>query len=216
MRRQAHSAAVRARLASRRPLPESVASTAPPSFVDTIPVGEGTVEANEGERDGRRRRRRRGGRRDDAGLTSTFQSHWWPRGDVRGRTGGIHVADDARCCAWTSWIGESAAPRECEWPRREERTATATTDGQGPAVERSAAHRRRDAGARNPGPCATRSATRYRSLICRLMRWSNLADEAGLQWVQSDADKVRSSAAGHRRRAAAIARAARAKAHGAG
>jgi ribonuclease E len=171
-------------------LPESATSAAPPSFVDTIPVGEGTVEANEGEREVRRRRRRRGGRRDDAGSDSTVQ----PNG---GREATSELEPAASMSPTTPDvalevpIGDSAAPREREWPRREERTATAATEVR--ALPSRAAP---PVAVEMPAAATPAQAPRIVPPVPQFElpthALEQLADEAGLQWVQSDADKVRS------------------------
>jgi ribonuclease E len=172
-------------------VPEGAASTLPPSFVDTIPVDEAAVEAGEGERDGRRRRRRRGGRRDDAGSDSAMQPN-----DGREATPGVGEAAASMSPTATDVVRETApregtATRERERPWREERGAAPAGDSATlppGAAALPAAGEASTAAAAAPTPRIVPPVPHFELPTHAL---EQLADGAGLQWVQSDADKVR-------------------------
>ena len=175
-----------------RPVPEGAAGTPPPTFVDTIPVDEAVAaaEAGDGERDGRRRRRRRGGRRDDAGSDSVVLPN-----DGREATPSDGEAASAMSPTTTDAVREAApreatAARERDRPWREERSAPAAGDSV--TLPPSAAPLPAASGAPTaPAAPAPRVVPPVPHFELPTHALEQLADGAGLQWVQSDADKVR-------------------------
>ena len=166
-------------------------TTPPPSFVDTIPVGEGVVDAGDVEREGRRRRRRRGGRRDDAGSDTSFVPNEGREATAGGEAAESMPPATTQAARETSFVEAAAAP-ERGWPRHEERSAAVAPDIEIPAS--NAALPAADAA---PTVAATpltapRSAPPVPHFELPTHELEQIADGAGLQWVQSDADKVRS------------------------
>jgi ribonuclease E len=141
-------------------------------------VGDGTVEAADGEREGRRRRRggRRGGRRDESSTDAGFTSSDG-REPIRESSPDIPLAIEPTSGPSDEHAAPSstAAPREREWRPREERApATLRADDVPTAAPNN--------------PPAAIPVPHFELPTHDL---EQLAGGAGLQWVQSDADKVR-------------------------
>ena len=189
--------------------PASAAQT----FVDTIPVPEPATAAEGGdaERDGRRRRRRggRGGRggRDEGGVETTA-----PRGDTAEVPGVEPRATEFEPGRDAGLIGDAAAPaedsrRRRDRPRREprdtdDRSAALRESGIEPApaggvdaelpmaAEREAMPQTATASSPSLMPIAPPSMA-LPPYDLPLEQLQEIADGAGLQWVNSDADKIR-------------------------
>lgn len=159
---------------------EGAAAAPASTFVDTIPVGDAVAEGAEGEREGRRRRRRRGGRRDEASADSLP-----PMGQDRAPING----SDAATAAASPAASEDFAPS----PERREGAPVAVAadiaiEPLGAEVDAT------DSAARQvvaPPPAAAKIASPLPAFDLPTSELQQLADGAGLQWVQSDADKVR-------------------------
>jgi len=173
-------------------MPEGAPTTPPPGFVDTIPVGEGAAEAGDTEREGRRRRRRRGGRRDDAGSDAT-SAPIAGRESSTGPEGVASVSPSVTQAMPDIPTDEVAAPpRERERARREERGATPALDiaiPESSAALPTARDASTAAATATPAPRIVPPVPHFELPTHELQQ---LADGAGLQWVNSDADKVRS------------------------
>ncbi len=155
---------------------------APPTFVDTVPVPEptGAEPQAEGERDGRRRRRRggrgRGGRSEAGDFESTYLLE-------EGRT-----ASDAEAPGASVGAGSYAEPRP-------EIDAARQPLGLDLTLVEPPASASRDEGAASTTASVSRAPAPPAPLPpfeLPLTELEQLADGAGLQWVHSDVDKVRS------------------------
>jgi ribonuclease E len=155
---------------------------APPTFVDTVPVPEptGAELQAEGERDGRRRRRRggrgRGGRSEGGDFESTYLLEEGP------------TTPDAQVHGAFVAAGSPAEPQP-------EREALRQPTGLDLTLVESPAPLARDevtaiaAAPMSRAPAAPAPLPPFELPLTELQQ---LADGAGLQWVHSDADKVRS------------------------
>jgi len=165
-----------------RPAGDAQPPVAPASFVDTIPVGDGPVEAGEGERESRRRRRRRGGgRRDEGGFE--------PAVGAGGAVDLVVPGEEAGALEPSERAAD--APRH---ERRDERAASASsgtlTDDRAvrpPASEVPAGNGASAAPDMARAPAAMPAVPSFELPLSDLQQ---VADGAGLQWVHSDADKV--------------------------
>ncbi|MFO1225275.1 MAG: ribonuclease E/G, partial [Burkholderiaceae bacterium] len=170
-----------------RPANEAAAAAAP-TFVDTIPVGETAAESTDGEREGRRRRRRRGGRRDDAGTTD---SSLRTAGDREAMNGGDSDAPATVGIALDPAAGEDVHADQRQRHEDDEHvTSTADIAIEPLDAAPSAVGERPHAAVASPAtPRSAPPSLPQFELPTRSLQ--QLADDAGLQWVQSDADKVR-------------------------
>jgi ribonuclease E len=157
---------------------------ATPAFVDTLPAVEATPGVPEtGDREGARRRRRRGGRgrgRDEAGADGvTIDAE-----DSVASTQPIAVAYEPEAEAPAEEQRQAVAPM-IELPETA-RAATPPTEAPITASQiESAAPRAAPAVAMTAAPIA---ATPY---VLPTDTLDAIARDAGLQWVNSDADKIR-------------------------
>jgi ribonuclease E len=135
-------------------------------------VGEAAAEATEGEREGRRRRRRRGGRREEAGPESAA-----PAGELREAP-----VDEALAPS-----GETREPAPMAERMPQEGRATAAPIAGTPTPEAAEVAAARVAAA----PMAPHAVPAVPHFDLPTQELQQLADGAGLQWVHSDADKVR-------------------------
>ena len=168
-------------------------TTPPPGFVDTIPVGEAVAEAGDGEREGRRRRRRggRGGRREDAGADTAFVPNEGREVAPGGGAAESMPPATTQAVREASAGGATVAPQR-GWPRHEERSAAVAPDIMIPAAVASPPAAGEAPTAAATAVTAPRTAPPVPHFELPTHELEQLADGAGLQWVQSDADKVRS------------------------
>jgi ribonuclease E len=146
-------------------------------------VGEGAAGPGDGEREGRRRRRRRGGRRDDAGGDQAFgPSEAREESSSRGEATTAPTADAADEVP----TARADAPREREWARDDEPAAVRE---RAPSPVAALPVMAAQSVAPSVAPRSAPPAVPHFDLPTQELE--QLADGAGLQWVQSDADKVR-------------------------
>jgi ribonuclease E len=209
----------RADRGERRPAPEAVVADAaaqPQPFVDTVPTGDAAAE---GERSGRRRRRGRGGRDRDEARTVEGTNELNVGEAVA--TDGEFGADVGTLEPTAEAIGEGAPAaaegeereggrrrRGRDRQRRERREEGATAAGESGLVEDVSAPA---APAATPveaepiavaavapaplvvvaEPAPTSVAAHIEPFVLPADQLTSIAEAAGLQWVNSDADKIR-------------------------
>ncbi|HEX6019588.1 MAG TPA: Rne/Rng family ribonuclease [Burkholderiaceae bacterium] len=172
-----------------RPAGEPAAAAPAATFVDTIPVGEAVPESADGEREGRRRRRRRGGRRDDAGVSDSSPPG---REGLEAINGGSAVSAPPGATD----IALEQAPEGARADQREQWTGEHAAAVADIAIEPLDAALRAADGATRAEAAAPAAAPRTAppslpQFDLPTHELQQLAGGVGLQWVQSDADKVR-------------------------
>lgn len=190
--------------AEREPRPTEAdaeaSSTAAPAFVDTVPGAQAGADDANGERDGPRRRRRRGGRgrnRDESGTETTASS---PRDDD-GQASELppqaveHVpAADAEQRVEPLVQETQGSHGEQGQPHQPLTTAAATEPEFAAATTADrAAPTAPPAEPRVPAPAieVVTAAMAAPTYALPTQSLAAIASEAGLQWVNSDAEKIR-------------------------
>lgn len=144
-----------------------------------------TADGGEGDREGRRRRRR-GGRGRGARAEGEFEPTFMLDEAAAERGTADTTVRDASAPAGR----DEAGTRTRERPRRERDEEPGSTTASTTAVERTRPAASTTAVASTPAP-APRVMPSLPAFDLPLTDLQALADGAGLQWVHSDADKVR-------------------------